>query len=87
MKQLGYVQDAVLTASQGLPSIPAGATYALIQAEAQSIRWRDDGVDPTASTGMLLTAGSSFMYSSGPLANVRVIEATGGAVVNVSYYR
>lgn len=59
--------------------------WALIQAETQGLRWRDDGTDPTTSVGMLIPAGQTLEYY-GPLSRLRLINATAGAVANVTYY-
>ena len=59
-------------------------TLAVIQAEAQAVRWRDDGVAPTSTVGMVLAAGASMEYD-GNLAGIRFIEATAGAILNVTY--
>lgn len=83
-KCLGYQQLTGISAATGL-TVPTGANYALIQAEAQSIRWRDDGTNPTASVGMIITANQYIEYT-GNLATFKAIEVTGGAIVNVSYY-
>ncbi len=90
---LGYAQVANLSAAVGLPqvgnpaAIPNGpSVVAVLVAETQDVRWRDDGVDPTAAVGMLLTAGTEFVYS-GTLANIKFIEATASAKLNVSYYK
>lgn len=81
---LGYQQLASPAAATAL-TVPTGATVAVFTAEAQNIRWRDDGTNPTASVGMLLTSGSTFEYA-GTLSAVKVIQATGGGILNVSYY-
>ncbi len=81
---LGYQQITSLSAVTAL-TVPAGATLALIVPETQTVRWRDDGANPTASVGMPVTANSSFSYD-GDLKRIRFIEATSGAVLNVSYY-
>ena len=49
------------------------------------MRWRDDGVDPTASVGMLLVAGTPLQYD-GDLSRIKFIETTASAKLNVSYY-
>ena len=81
---LGYQQITSLSSSTAL-TVPAGATLALIVPEAQNVRWRDDGVAPTASVGMLVPANSSMSYD-GDLKSIRFIAATSGAILNVSYY-
>ena len=58
---------------------------ALIQAEDQNVRWRDDGTDPTASVGMLLEAGKDMLYT-GDLGAIKFIEEAASAKLNVSYY-
>lgn len=59
--------------------------WAVIQAEAQALRFRDDGIDPTTSVGMLIPAGTSIDYT-GDLSKIRLINAVAGAIANVSYY-
>ena len=81
---LGYQQITSLTSSTAL-TVPAGASLALIVPETQNVRWRDDGVDPTASVGMLVPANSSMSYD-GDLKAIRFIAVASGAVLNVSYY-
>ncbi len=83
---LGYAQDTTISAASALPTVPAATTVALIQAEGANIRWRDDGVDPTASVGMLLGAGTAFWYR-GTFAAFKVIQVSGGGILNVSYYQ
>jgi len=81
---LGFQQITVLTASVGL-TVPATATYAIIQAEAQAVRWRDDGTAPTAAIGMTIAAGGELRYD-GNLNAIRFIEAAATAKLNVSFY-
>jgi hypothetical protein len=80
---LGY-QQLTPTVSTAL-TVPATATYAIIQAEAQAIRWRDDGVAPTAAIGMTIAAGGELRYD-GNLSAIRFIEAVALSKLNVSYY-
>ncbi len=65
--------------------MPVGATYAIIQAEAQAVRWRDDGGTPTASVGMTIPAGGELRYD-GNLRGILFIEAAASAKLNVSFY-
>lgn len=93
----GYQQITSLVAATAL-TVPGGGTKvvggsdtpsdvnaALIQAETQSVRWRDDGTNPTAAIGMILAAGESFLYT-GDLNRIKFIEVTASAKLNVSYY-
>jgi hypothetical protein len=80
------------TPAVGIPA-PDNAYYALIQCEGQSIRWRDDGGNPSATDGILMVATGAGtnalpgqgMYD-GDLDKFRWIEAVAGAIVHVSYY-
>lgn len=81
----GFVQMTTLSASSALSSIPNDVKLVHIQAESQSVRWRDDGVAPTAAVGMLLAAGSTLVYEGKPSA-LRVIETALSAKLNVTYY-
>jgi hypothetical protein len=82
---LGYQQITSVVAAQAL-TVPAGAQYAVICVESQSVRWRDDGTDPTASVGEILTVGQNLVYD-GKLSAIKFIEVTPSAKVNISYYK
>lgn len=84
---LGFEQITSLSSSAAL-TVPSGATIAVVQAEGVDVRWRPDGATtaPTASVGMLLPAGAERVFDGG-LSSVRFIQATSGAVINVSYYQ
>ena len=84
LKPLGYVK-LTPTAATAL-TVPAGARYAMCKTETQSVRYRDDGTNPTATDGMLIDVGDEFWYA-GNLNAVKFIETTGGAVLHVSFYR
>lgn len=83
---LGYAQLTSLSAATALSSIPAGATRAVLQAEGQNVRWRDDGTNPSSTAGMLIFAGQLFEYT-GALAAIKFIEVAAGGKLNVSYYK
>jgi hypothetical protein len=83
---LGYQQITSLASAEKL-TVPAGATLAIIKAEAQAVRWRDDGTAPTASVGMPMLATDSALEYSGTLIDLQFIAETDGAILNVSYYR
>lgn len=66
--------------------IPQSATQVAITAEAQAIRYRDDGVAPAAAVGMPLAVGVALNYT-GTLSKLRLIEQTGSAKANLLFYR
>ena len=84
MTPLGY-QQVTATGSAFALTPPAGARQARIGAEAQVIRWRDDGMNPIAATGQRITAATEFDYA-GSLTAIRLIAETAGAIANISYY-
>lgn len=90
---LGYAECVTLGTAKGLhqftPNVPAGAQFALVSVEAQSVRWRDDGTEPTALVGHLLPSGSyrEFDVWQGVGCPLRFIEATAGARIRVTYYK
>lgn len=88
----GYQQITSLSSATKLtvPQItPAGnnnkPVFALIVAEGQPVRWRDDKTAPTASVGMPLAVGVSLQYD-GNLQDIQFIEQVAGAKLNISYY-
>ena len=84
LRPLGYQQITSLGSAVGL-TVPSGATVALIEPETQSVRWRDDGTNPTASVGMMLAA-DDYIFYTGYLENIKFIQVTASAKLNVSYY-
>lgn len=82
---LGYFQITSVAAAIGFPDIPEESSLAMIQPESQDIRWRDDGVDPTASVGMIIPAKDILFYT-GKFDAIKFIEVTAGAKVNVTFY-
>lgn len=89
---MGYQQITSLSSATGL-TVPqkdlqglAGTPrIAIITPEAQAVRWRDDGVAPTATVGMPLAAGVTLQYD-GDLSQIQFIEQASGAVLNITYY-
>lgn len=89
---LGYQQISTLTAATGLTipvTSPSGLSVrpsiAIITPETQGVRWRDDGVDPTAAIGMPLAAGATLQYD-GDLTKIKFIEQVASAKINITYY-
>lgn len=90
--RLGYEQITNLTTAVGLTvpqrdvnGLSARPTVALITPATAGVRWRDDGVDPTAAVGMPLAAGVTLQYD-GDLTFIRFIQSGGTAELNISYY-
>lgn len=79
----GYVQLSPSTAI-GI-GIGAGR-LALIQVLDQNVRYRDDGTDPTTTTGVRIHAGESIWYT-GDLRALRFIEESASAEINVLVYK
>ncbi len=79
-----------LTYTDDVP--PAGATHALVQAEAVNLRWRDDGAVPTATVGNLLEAAATgasgqLWISGGQLRQAQFIQVSAGGILNVAFYK
>lgn len=83
---LGYSQLTGMAAATALSSIPAGTTTVLLQAEAQVVRYRDDGTNPSGTVGMNLIVGVVYEFTIAQISRMRFIEAAGGAILNVSFY-
>ncbi len=90
----GYQQITNVSAAVGL-TLPTtfivGAnqkpTYCLITPQTQAVRWRDDGVDPSATVGYPLAAGVELRYN-GDLNKIKffAVLAAIASIVGVSYY-
>lgn len=90
--RLGYQQITTLSSATSLTvpykdvqGLAARPSIALITPEGQAVRWRDDGVAPTATVGMPLAVGVTLQYD-GDLTQIQFIEQVGGAKINISYY-
>lgn len=90
--RLGYQQITSLSAATGL-TVPSRdlnglnqkPVIALITPEGTAVRWRDDGINPTASVGMPLSVGVTLQYD-GDLNQIKFIEQLASAKINISYY-
>jgi hypothetical protein len=87
---LGYCQLTSLGTAKQVSTcsggIPLGATLAVISVEGAGIRYRDDGVAPTASVGMPVATGQAFTYQS-TLVNLQIIQQSASATVDILFYR
>lgn len=89
---IGYQQITSLSSAQSLTvpqrdlsGLNQRPTFALITPLTAAVRWRDDGVAPTASIGMPLAAGVTLQYD-GDLTKIQFIQNGGTAELNISYY-
>lgn len=91
MTPLGYEQFSSFDSAAVKLSIPTGCTHILWRAETASVRWRDDGTDPTTTVGMLITVGNEPHYYPGDpeqaRAKLRVIGTGATAILHVAYYK
>lgn len=93
-KPLGYAQSGSIDAATavstlsfaGVVGIPASTALLLIQPQTQAIRWRDDGIDPTAAIGYPLAAGAELRYTGRNFTSLKVISQVAGAILNVTAY-
>ena len=81
--------QACTSVSNSLTTIgpPNNATFVLLQADTQTIHWRDDGGAPTTAIGIgLLQTQGAFVYS-GTVRNLQFIDVTAGGILNASFYK
>ena len=86
LQALGVGQLTGLSAVKAL-NPPPDASYVLLQAESQNIRYRDDETDPTAAIGVRLIADSQGFWYTGPLARLRFLEESASGVLNYAFYK
>jgi hypothetical protein len=90
-RPLGYQQltTAMLQSSVGftMPTVPAGMSvgYAVVQCNGGTVRWRDDGVAPTATVGMSIASGAELDYV-GEMTAIRFISSSSEPTCDVSLY-
>jgi hypothetical protein len=83
--QLGYEQITGLSSVQSL-TVPSGANYAIITAKTKGVRFRADGVNPSAGVGQPLEAGQTLEYDA-DLSAIKFIEQAASAELNVAYFK
>jgi hypothetical protein len=91
-RPLGYQQISAATLAAATPltmptAVPgiAGPGLVIVQCNGGSVRWRDDGVDPTASVGMSIPAGAELDYV-GDATKIKFILSAAAPILDVSYY-
>jgi hypothetical protein len=80
-------QEALGVATATALTVPAGATFATISVETQSVRFRCDGTAPTATTGTLIPANTlAFILQVTPLTACQFIQTAPTATLDVEYW-
>lgn len=95
-KPLGYCQVVGVAAAQTLNQlaitggfangVPEGTCYVVIKAATQAIRYRDDGIAPTAALGYPVVAGVELVYMASTLGALRIIEQLPSATLDILFY-
>lgn len=89
---LGVVTLSVGATATGFStSLPAGSQFAVISIETETVRYRDDGTNPTATVGVLLpltvTLGEPWVYSSpAGLSKITFIATTATSTITAAFY-
>lgn len=85
---MGYVQSAAgaFDTAIALPSLPAGASHVIFRPNAQAVRFRDDGTNPTAAIGYPIAAAGEYIFSGASIGAVRIIAQVAGAGADILYY-
>ena len=76
-------QDAITAAG---PTIPLGTMVMRVQTIGENIRWRDDGTNPTTTTGERLASGSVMEYIVRKLP-LKVIAEQNTTQINYTFYK
>jgi hypothetical protein len=76
------------TATVYAPTGAVPADMAVVTTEDDAIRYREDGVDPTAAVGHVIAVDTAFTACGvQSIRNIRMIRVTTDASLSVSYYR
>lgn len=84
VKAMADLIGASFINSDGAPIVTV--RYAVLQAEAQTLRYTVDGTAPTASLGHTLAAGAMVTLMPAELRAIKVLEATAGGFANITLY-
>ncbi len=77
-------RNATLSAAVTLTA-PAGANTLWMSVETQNVRVRFDGTAPTATVGLLLYAGQTYILAVSALQAFKLIEVAASAVINYQW--
>ena len=83
---LGHEEVTVGTTPVGLPAIPANAKRAVLYSVSEPFTYTDlEGDSPSSSHGMIIPAGTHFIYDTDPDEFFKMWAAT-NTVVRIAYY-
>lgn len=85
-KAISHRQITDLSSAVGLQPVPSGTSEVWIQPESQTVRFRSDGSEPTASSGFRLLA-NNIMTLDRDFERIRFIQEAASAKLNVTYFR
>lgn len=79
--------ETIVTGAAAVPfTVVAGRNYAFITVEGTPVRFRIDGVAPTAAVGHLLAIGDVLTLEGGTaIIQFQVIATAGAGTISVSY--
>lgn len=81
----GFSQATVSSTAVGITP-PGGSVVCFAVFEGNAVRYRTDGVNPTASVGVPLAVATPLQITS-PLGGIKFIAQTGSATLNLDCYR
>lgn len=85
----GYWQATVTSLT--VVSVPAACgtnpALAVIKSEAQAIRYRDDGVAPTATVGQPIAVADAPIQYEGTISALQFIAQVSGGIVDILFYK
>lgn len=85
---VGFQQITSLSSATAL-TVPAGARFCSIRAEAQNVRYRMDGTNPTAAIGEQIKAAAdqpTILTIESGMHQAKFIEESASAKLNIHYF-
>ncbi len=82
---MGHAEVSAGTTPVGLPDLPANARRAVILSVDEDLTYTDDGTAPSASHGMIIPAGTIFIYDTDPDENFQM-WCPAASDVRIAYY-
>lgn len=86
LSPLGYRQIEVpVGQTTAVDDVPDGSRLVLVKIEGAAVRYRDDGIAPTAQVGMPLADGEAMTYDA-TMQSLQLIGVEAGAICNLAFY-